>query len=157
MNGLISENFKIVKGLAYSADVNNGDPASDIINMGTCAKAIALCVQNSGTTGTATITAEACSDFSGSDAEAIAFISREVPDGASDTMSEIVQATVAGITTTAGEDVIKTVEVISRDMPEGKPYLRIQLTEVVNAPVAGGITFLLDSSIKSENIPTAIA
>ena len=157
MNGLISENFKIVKGLAPSADINNGDPATGVFNIGNASKVIILCHQNSTSTGTATITVEACTDFSATGATAIPFYSREVPDGTSDTASAITATAATGLTTTAGADVIKLIEVLARDVPVDSPYLRVKLTEVVNAAVIGSVTIMLESRVKSSELPTAIA
>lgn len=146
MNGLFIENFHIVAALSPSSDVYNTNPATDIVNMENYQKAVFVLHQKKGTTttGTATIKAEASNNALGSSVTNIAFKYAKKATGASDTMGSPTTAVAAdGFTTTANEDTIYVIEIDARDLPSGKPYVRLTFLEVVNAPVLGGVMCFL--------------
>ena len=159
MQGLISENLKMVKGISPSADMYDGDPVSDAVQLGKYEKAMFVIHQKTaGTnTGTATITLLASSDASATGAEAIAFKYRKMTNGTSDTESDITAATTSGFTTTANEDTAYRIEINSAELPAGKPWVTLKATEVVNDPVIGDCMIYLSGRNKAEQLPTAIA
>lgn len=141
--GLLSERFGLVKALAPAADRFTTDPATDIINLGLGDAVTFLVVHEGGTTGTATITVEACSDASGTGAEAVAFKYRTDTDGASDVRGDITAATASGVATTAGEEHIVECYVKASELPADKPFVRVQLTETIDDPVNAAVIALV--------------
>jgi len=161
MRGLISENVKIVNGLSNSADIYNGNPVSDAVDMGKAGVVLfELKQQSAGTnTGTATVTLEACTDSAGAGAEPISFFHRKKTTGASDIYTAIQQATIAGFVTTANEDTTYLIETTAREANSEAPdkrWLRLKLTETVNDPVMGSVSIWLDTHVKGESIPSVI-
>lgn len=160
MNGLFTEQVKPVKGLSPSADLYNGDPATDIFNMENYDKICFVLHQadGGGTTGKATITVEACDDVSATHKSAIAFKYRKMTTGASDVMGAVTAATASGFTTTANEDTVYFIEVSAADLPSGYPFVRMQLTESVNDPVSGSVlAYLMGARYKEPNMPSALS
>jgi hypothetical protein len=155
------EGLKVVNGLAPAADRYNTNPTTDIVSLKSFQNALFLLSQvTAGTnTGTATVTIEACSDVSGTGAEAIAFdYYRNEAADTSDDFGAKTAATTAGFTTVANKTAIYAIEVKASDLPSGKPFVRAKLTEVVNDPVTGSVTILLGQGQQGnpDTLPTAI-
>ena len=128
--------------LAPAADRYNTNPATAGVSMRSFRNAVFLINEGAGGTGTATVTVEGCSAANGTGAEAIPFKYRQ-STGSGATLGELTQAAAAGFTTTAGANKVIAIEVDSDDLPPNKPYVRLQLTEVANDPVAAGVTCVL--------------
>lgn len=145
--GLFIENVHVVAGLSPSADVFNGDPASDVVNMGNFEKAIFILHQKANATstaGTAAIKAQAVTSVAASNATDLPFRYSKKNTGASDTMGDpTAVAAGSSFTTTANNDTIYVVEVDATDLPVGSQYVQLKCTEVVNAPVIGSVVCLL--------------
>ena len=159
MQGRIVDNLKFVKGLSPSADVYNGNPATDIVNLRDYGKVAFLIHQKANATstaGTAVITIEACDNAAGSNATAIPFTDNKLTTGVSDTLGSKQTATAAGFTTTANEDTVYVIEADVRDLPDGQDWIRLVATEGVNAPVIGSCLILL-ADPKYVPMATAIA
>ncbi len=124
--------------IAPSVDLYNGDPASDVYNMAKYNRIAFLVLHGAGATGTALFTVEACSDISGSDAEAVAFKFSE--GDAAGVLTAQQDATAAGFTSTAGANQIFVIEVEDTQLVEGKPFVRLQATEVADDPVVGSVS-----------------
>lgn len=138
-NGVLSQRLHGVMVLAPDADLYAADPATDIVNMGRYGHAQFVIMEGAGGTGTVKIEVEACSDNTGSDNEAIAFKVREGSAADPEVNGTLTDVAAAGHTTTAGAQKVVVVEVDSEDLPEGKPWLRLQLTEVADSPCDAGV------------------
>jgi len=112
-----------------------------------------------GATGTATITLNASSDASATGAEAIAFNYRRVSAvGTSDVPGARTAATTTGFATTAGSSQLYEIEVSAEDLPDGKPFVALTATEVVNSPVLGAVLAVMGEARYAGATPkTAIA
>lgn len=140
---MLSETLKIVKGLAPAADRFNTGPSTDIFNLALAERLTFLVYHAGGTTGKATLTVDACSDVSATGAEAVAYRYRRMTTGASDVVGAISNATASGIDTVAGEDTIIEIEVLADELPAGKPFARLTLTEAANDPVNAAVIGIL--------------
>jgi hypothetical protein len=158
-NNLISEKVKLVTGLAPAANVFAGTVYTDIVSLAQYERALFLIEKGVGTTGTATITVEACSDNSGTGATAIAFKYRRNTAAGSpiDVLGAVTAASTSGFTTTAASNDMYTVEVQSSDLPDGKPWVRLKSVEVVASAVAGAVYILLDNGrYVGAELPTVV-
>ena len=91
-----------------------------------------------GTTGTSTITVDACDDVTPSNTTAVAFMYRisTTPD----TWGDWTQATATGFTTTAGSNQMYEVYCPADELAAaGYGYARLTAVEVANDPVLGGV------------------
>lgn len=156
------EHFKVVAGLAPSVDRYDTSPTTICVSLRIFQRALFILRQKTaGTnTGTATITMEACSDKTGTGATAIPFdYYKNEAVATSDAYGALISATASGFVTTANKDAIYAVEVRASDLPRGKPFLRMKLTETVNDPVAGDVIVIMGEGQEGspDDIPTAIA
>lgn len=160
MNRLL-EKVKVVAGVAPSVDVYNANPASDVISLKDYQTAVFILRQKTaGTnTGTATITIEACDSAAAGNPEAVAFAYAKNEACPADAFGAWTAATTSGFVTTANKDAVYLIEVRGIDLPRGKPFVRAQLTETVNDPVAGDVIILVtDGPEAGVNVlPTAVA
>lgn len=131
------------------ADAYAADPATDIVNLQYYRRALFLIIEAAGGTGTATVEVEACTDNAGSDNEAIAYKYRVISDGDWGTLTD---ATAAGFTTTAGANKLIAIEVDAADLPDTKPYVRLQLTEVVDDPCLAGVLCILSEPRYAQDV-----
>lgn len=145
-NELLTERCQLVIGLSASNDLYNGDPATDVVNMRAYSRATFLLHQKTSGSphGTATITVEACSSAAGSSATAIPFKYRKKTTGASSVWGAITAVAATGVSTTANEDTIYEITIQDTDLPEAKKYCRAVFTEVVDSPVYGACSILLE-------------
>lgn len=146
-----------VKGIDPVADAFSGTVATDVVSLENYHEVGFLIYKGVGTTGTSTITVEACDNFTPSNTTAVAFRYRACTSG--DTWGAWTAATAAGFTTTAGSSQIYQVQVSADDLAAtGYPNARLKAVEVVNDPVLGGIAILLGQPKYGEDQPaTAIA
>lgn len=161
MDEFFLESCKIVNGLAPSADLYNGTPSTDIINMENYERCTFLIFQKTSTsnTGTATITVKESDNVLGSNTTAIAFKYRKNESaGTSDTLGDLTAATTSGFTTTANKTAIYAVEVRADQLSDGYPCVKLVCTEAVNDPVIGCVLAILSGPrIKGATLPTGIA
>lgn len=149
MNSLFTERVHIAKGLAPSADIYNGNPSTDVVNMKQFKRAAFVLHQATGgtNTGTAVVTLSCSAAADGSTATALAFKHRKLTTGVSDTLSDITNVASTGYTTTANETTVHVFEIEAADLTPDKPYLFATLTESVNDPVLGSVLiYLFDKS-----------
>lgn len=137
--------------LAPAADRFASNPATSTVKLALFAHATFLVLEGAGGTGTATIEVEACSAADGSGAEAIPFRYRISTDAGA-TFGALEAATASGVTPAAGANKVTAVEVRARELPEGKPWVRLQLTEVVDSPVAGTVLAVLSEPRYAEDV-----
>lgn len=134
---------KPIKALAPAADRWNTSPVTDSISMKNHNKLTFLVYQEGGTTGKATLTVLASTDASRTSEEAVTFRYRKMTTGASDVLGAVTAAAAAGFDTTAAEDSIYELEVLSSELPEGKPWVHLKATEAANDPVNGCVIALV--------------
>lgn len=128
----------LVKGLDPVADAFSGTVYSDVVSMKNHETVEFYIIKGVGTTGTSTITVEACDDNVPTTTSAIAFRYQTVLTG--DTHSAMTEATTAGFTTTAGSSQLYKVSVEAQALAaSGYEYVRLKAVEVVDDPVLGGI------------------
>lgn len=156
MKGLVSENLKVVSGIAPNADLFNGNPTSDYFSLANYGKCIAVIQLGSGGVGTATVTVNSASDNAGANSEAIPFKYRRVASG--DTAGDVTEATASGFETTAGGDEMYLIEFEAAELVNGKPYASITLTEETDGAVNGSLLVCLaNPRYAGDTLPSAIA
>jgi hypothetical protein len=123
--------------IAACEDIMTGTTLSDVISMKNASSCVFTIVQNANAGGASTVRVYACDDTTPSNSIKIAFYYRMVQDP--DTPGTITAATSAGFSTTTGADVIYDIEIDSRDLPDGYPYVQLATSEDTNAAVDGCI------------------
>jgi hypothetical protein len=138
--------------------VTGVDPVADLFGSGTAtnysdvvsvkqAHAVHFLVWTGvGSTGTATLTVQACDDTTPSNRTAIAFRYRKNIDTASsDVFGAMTTATTAGFNTTAAVAGQMYLIEVDADLlaPSGYSYCQLKMVEVVNDPVLGGVLIIL--------------
>ena len=150
------EQHKLVNALSPVADAYAADPGCDVVSMAKWNRFTAVIHEGVGTTGTATVTVEACDNFTPSNTTAIAFRYKATTSG--DTEGAYTTAAAAGFATTAGSNHIYMIEIVSAELPAGKPNVRLKLVEVVDSPVLAGVTYdLTEPRYASDSHATTIA
>lgn len=154
---LMLERGHVEMGLAPVADFfdSGAGGASDVISLKDHNRARAILLWGVGTTGTATLTVEACDDVTPTTHTAIPFWYR-ITVAAADP-GAITLATASGFTTTAGSNQLVEIEINAAELNLlGRTYFRIVLTEVVDSPVLGGIVIeLLEPRFATASSTTA--
>jgi hypothetical protein len=154
MSGLLLERLQFISGLDPVADALSGTAASDVIDMSAFNRIVFLIHQGVGTTGTSTITVEACSDTAAGAVTAIPFHYRI--DHAGDE-GAIAAATASGFATTAGSSKIVAVEVREDALAATDyRYIRLKAVEVANDPVLAGILVIGEAKVAAAQKPSAI-
>lgn len=157
MHTLIQQ-LDAVQGIAPVADAFDSTVYTDVVSMKNFESVMFVIQKGVGTTGTSTITVEACDDFTPSNTSAVTFFYKKVT-GSDDVASVLTKATTAGFTTTAGSNHIYAIEVRYGDLAaSGYTNVRLKAVEVVNSPVLAGILIVLGNprSVK-DPFPTVIA
>lgn len=130
-----------VKGLDPVADAFAGTAVSDVINLENIIEGAFIVYKGVGTTGTSTITLEACDDVTPTTTSAIAF--EYQANTTADAYGAVTAAAATGFTTTAGSSQIYVIYVHAAKLAaSGYGYVRLKATEVVDAAVLGGIIFV---------------
>lgn len=148
--------------LAAVADRYNTDPATTPVNMEKLGYANFFVDEFAGGTGTVKITAEACANAAGDSPTEINFCYAVAVNAGTltDVFGALTFTTVpaTGYTTAAGAQKTVYVGVDARDMPEGKPFLRLQLTEVVDSACLASVSFVgTEPEIVKFPMPTVLA
>lgn len=137
------QRMHFVKGIDPVADFGDTVQSSDVVNMSAFNNCVFVIYKGVGTTGTSTITVEACDDVVPTNYTAVPFFYQTMA-GSDDVNAALVKATSAGFTTTAGSSQIYAIEVRAADLAAlGRKYVRVKMTEVVNSPVLGGVLIIL--------------
>jgi hypothetical protein len=145
--------FLPVLALAPDADRYAGDPATDVFSLKEFREITFILQEGAGGTGTATITIEECDGFTPSEPDgAVAIPFRYQLSQADGTLGDLTDATAAGVTT--GANKIVSITVHASALSDGFPFVRLQLTEVVNDPVDAGVVAILGEP--RYNLVTAI-
>jgi len=131
-----------VQGLAPIADAFAGTVNCDVAK-GNCDAITILYYQGVGTTGTSTLTVDACDNVTPSNTTAVPFEYRI--NTATDVFGDWTAATTAGFTTTAGSAQVYELRVDPAELAEeGYEYFRLTATESANAAVLGGVMYILE-------------
>lgn len=134
------ERLQDAVGINASADIFNTDPASPCINMAYAKEAVARFQHSGGTTGKGTIKVQACTKADGTGATDIAFdYKKAIGTGA---YGEITKAVAAGVETVPAQTAKFLINIRALQLPEGKPFVRIKLTETANDPVVGCLALI---------------
>ncbi len=157
MNRLIDQ-FHAAVMLPPVADAFSGTVSTTPVRLGIYPFLHALIVCGVGTVGTATVTVEACSDASGSNPEAIPFkLNKQAPGAnAADTWLGYADVTAAGFVTTAGSHKLLAIDVDARDLPTGKPFVRITSVEVADGAVIAAIIGLFSNGRYFSDSPSGV-
>jgi len=144
MSQSLTETLLVRTGLAPLADVQTGDPTTDWFDMRIYRRIVFAYIKGVGATGTATLTVSGASTNTGTGTEDIAYKYRNHANAAAPGALTSVAAT--GYTVVAGSSETTLVEVDAADLPDGKPWCSMTLTEVVDSPVLGCVVVLLSSA-----------
>lgn len=148
------ESMKAAKGIDPVADAFSGTVNSDVYSMRDHDRLLFIVYSGVGVTGTSTLTVEACDDFVPTNTATIPFWSRDITSG--DTDGAITRRAAAGYVPAAGSSKISLIEVSAKDLPAGKPNVRLKAVESVDSPVLGGIMVLAGGSRYKEQVGATI-
>lgn len=150
------QNAKFVNALPPIADAYESGPNStDVINMQDWRHITFILQEGVGTTGTATITVESCDDVTPTTTTAVAFRYKTMTSG--DTEGDTTQATSSGFGSTAGSDHQYMIEIDATELSGTDQFVRLKLTELVDAAVLAGVTAILTGGRQmGDDLRTAI-
>lgn len=152
---IITQNGHIVHGLAPVADAFAGTVSSDVFNMKNYHGCTFYVYKGVGTTGTSTITVEACDDTTPTNTTAIPF--RYRANTTSDTWGAVTAATTTGFVTTAGSNHIYEIIVDGDELGDtGYKYVRLTMVESVDAAVLGGILWVGHEPRYPQDVPATV-
>jgi len=155
MSHLFMEGWQAIKGLDPVADAFEGTVYSDIVDMGEFERVAFIRHDGIGTTGTSTVTVEACSTITATATSAVPFHYRQILTG--DTEGAITAATATGFTTTAGSSKLVIAEVHeSAIAASGYRYVRAAFVQSVDAAVLGGVLILGKKKVQRAASASAI-
>jgi len=128
----------IVHGLAPDTDAFAGATVNSDVIDAAGSGVLFIIYKGVGTTGTSTVTVEACDDITPTTTAAVPFTYRT--NTATDVWSAWTAATAAGFVTTAGSNHIYQVWVDPAELAEeGYRYVRLDMAEEADGAVLGGI------------------
>ena len=151
---IFGQEHKIVHGLLAvddSYEQNTQAPVTIPINMEHFGHATFVLHEAVGTTGTVTVTVQSCDNTTPDTTTAIAFNYMEMNPTAAvlsagvanDTWGDLKAATTAGFGTTAGSGHIYLIEVDADGLSGTDQYVRLLMTQLVNASVIAGVLVIL--------------
>jgi hypothetical protein len=146
-----------VRGMPYSADLFNGTVYSDVVSAKGHHQITFIINQELGSTGTATITVQACDDVVPTTRSAVPFHVQKYL-AASDVPAAVVSYASTGFVTTA--EATAAIYVIMVDAAElaasGYGYVQMKAIEVVNDPVAGSVVIALDRPRYNDEVTATV-
>ena len=156
MPARLLQNAHFIKGLDPVADAFAGTKASDVVNFENYHSMVFVVYKGVGTTGTSTLTVEACDDTTPSNTTAIPFRYKAITSG--DTEGALTAATTSGFTTTAGSSQLYLIEVDQDEMGDtGYGYVRLKAVESADDPVVGAVLIIGYGPRYAQDVPaTAI-
>lgn len=142
--------------IANNGDMFDGDPTSDVINLKDHDGVLFVINCGTGATGTAKITAESCDDVTPTTATDIAFYYRA--NTVADTWGAWTLATAGtGFTTAAQADKCYQVLIQGDLLGGGTDHrVRLQMTEVANAAVHGGVVAYMVGPKYAQEVPATV-
>lgn len=147
-----------VRGMPYAADLYAaGTVYSDVVNMKNHHQVAFIINQELGSTGTATITIQACDDAVPSNRSAVPFYVQKYLAG-SDVPAAPVAVAATGFTTTAEATAALYVIMVDAAVlaASGYGYVQMKAVEVVNDPVAGSVLIELGQPRNNDPIPASV-
>ncbi len=161
---IFTNRHHLVRALEGSADMFDGDPSTDIVDLTNYDHVTFLVQKGAGAVGTATLTVHAADDTSGTNKVAMAFDYRVNTSG--DTWGDLTAATTAGFTTTAGANQAYAIEVTAADVlaagrAESTPFdgkcVYVTATEVADGACVGGVLAVLSGGrYQDSSMPSGI-
>ncbi len=129
---------------AQAFSMRNHGHASILLQIGVSAAAFTKILVN------------ACSDNSGTGATAIAFAlyAQETAGASNDVLGARQQVTSAGYTPAATDGIFYAIEIDASELPDGKPYIQLQLTNGSNSVIASAVAILSGSRFAQVSSPT---
>ena len=153
------DNFKLVSALAPSSDVYNTDPDSAVINLAKYGHVTFLLFAVA-TTGVASIVVKNATlvDKTGGAAIAARYKKLDVSASPADTLAAAYTAiTTSGFSTGTSETAVYAIEIREEDTDTTKPFVYLDLTESVNAPVIGAcIAIVGEPGYRGQTLPTVL-
>lgn len=135
---------QFIIALAPAADRYDTNPVTARVKAPGAGKLQFLVSEGAGGTGTATITAHAHIASSSGTPEAIPFrYKTALTPGQLDDSGGFSAATTSGVTPAAGANKQTLVEFRADELPAGRPWVSLTLTEVVNSPVAASVVAIV--------------
>lgn len=153
MGKYISEEANLRLGIAASADLYDGDPESDAFDLSEYERIAFVVHHGAGATGTAIFTVTASSDVSGTGAEAVPY--RYRVHGVTAAAGAATEVAATGYTIVAGANQLLIIEVSADELPDGKPFVSLIATEVVDSPVAGCVMAVMSNPRYTDGAPPA--
>lgn len=154
-HSIMTQRGHIVNSLPPVADAFDGTKRSDVHNMENYHGCTFLIYKGVGTTGTSTITVNACDNTTPSNRTAIPFRYRACTS--SDTWGAVQTATTAGFTTTAGSNHLYEIIVDADELGKtGYGFVELTATEVANDPVLGGIMWIGHEPREPQDVPATV-
>ena len=137
-------------------DINGAATNSDVWSMGKYAHA-SIVIMLGVTGGATTVTLEECDNFTPSNTTAIAFSYYIEATAGGDTLGVKTAATATGFAASTNDGVFYVIEIDAAALTDGRPNLRVVLSDPSSATLAAVAVFLSGSRYGQEQSPTAIA
>jgi hypothetical protein len=151
-HSIMTQRGHIIHGLAPVADAFSGTVRSDVFNMENFHGCTFLVYKGVGTTGTSTITVNACDNTTPSTRSAIPF--RYRANTSSDTWGAVQTATTTGFATTAGSNHLYEIIVDADELGKiGYGFVELTAVELVDSPVLGGIMWFGNEPREPQDVP----
>lgn len=157
---IFTEQNHVIAGIYPVADALSGTVYSDVYSLKNASHITFFIMKGVGTTGTSTITIEACSTAAAAAQTAIAFKYKKCSSSTSeDTFGALAAATSAGFATAAASNEIYAIEVDAREIAStGYEFIRLKAVEVVDDPVVACVFAVLSGlRQQGETLPESIS
>lgn len=152
---IITQRGHVVHGLPPVADAFAGTVRSDVFNMKNYHGCTFYVYKGVGTTGTSTITVNACDNTTPSNRTAIPFKYRV--NTTSDTWGAVTYATTAGFLTTAGSNHLYEIIVDGDELGDtGYGFVELTMIESVASAVLGGILWVGHEPRSPQDVPATV-
>lgn len=103
------------------------------------------------------IIVNACDAATGGTPEAIPFRLAKEETSLGDTLSAFEDVTAAGYTPSANDNIFYVIELDASELPDGKPWVELSLTNTSNSVIASAIAILTGARYQGSEGATAIA
>lgn len=100
---------------------------------------------------------QACDDFTPSNTTDIAYRMYKEETAAGDTLSAVEAVAATGKTPSANDNIMYWIEIDADELPDGKPNLRLHLTNGANSVIASAVAILSEARYSGDQNDTVIA